>query len=248
VLDWVCVVGTGRLEKLLEVIGRLPRLVFEVTLSGGDELLIKIIRLLVIVSLITAGSNRDPLGSPLGPPLISFGAPLCTLAGCLEWCPSTAIGGQPPVALDENGPDCLLARRVPGGDVKQLLCGLWLIVAELMHEGPTVHAGPKCQDEVSVTDLGELMALMVKLLNVILEGLALLLLTTLQIPGVAWSYIRALKVASENLPEILLTINRVPGQLVLPGPGRVGQVDGEKLDDEEVVISPACPARKVVII
>jgi hypothetical protein len=137
---------------------------------------------------------------------------------------------------------------VPGGDVKQLLCGLWLIAAELMHEGPTVHAGPKCRDEVSVPDLGELMALMVKLLNVILEGLALLLLTTLQIPGVAWSYIRALKVASENLPEILLTINRVPGQLVLPGPGRVGQVDGEKLDDEEVVISPACPARKVVII
>jgi hypothetical protein len=35
--------------------------------------------------------------------------------------------------------------------------------------------------------------------------------------------------------------------VVKPGPSRVGQVNGEKLDDEEVVIRPACPAHKVVV-
>jgi hypothetical protein len=76
----------------------------------------------------------------------------------------------------------------------------------------------------------------------------MLLLATLQIPGVAWLYVRALKVVDEDLPEILLAINRVPRQVVEPGPGCVSQVSGVKLDDEEVVICPARPTYKVVIL
>jgi hypothetical protein len=33
---------------------------------------------------------------------------------------------------------------MPGGDVEQLLLGLWLIVDELIHQVLAVHAGPKC--------------------------------------------------------------------------------------------------------
>jgi hypothetical protein len=47
---------------------------------------------------------------------------------------------------------------VPGGDVEQLLHGIWLITADLVHQGLIVRAIPECQDDVGVTDLGELMA------------------------------------------------------------------------------------------
>jgi hypothetical protein len=137
---------------------------------------------------------------------------------------------------------------VPGGEVEQLLHGLWLIAAELMHQGPAICAGPKCREDVGVTDLGELMEIVEKSQNVIPEGLTLLLSATLQIPGVARLYVHALKVVSDDLPEILSAINRVPRQVVEPSLGRVGQVNGEKLDNEEVIVRPSCPACKAVIL
>jgi hypothetical protein len=85
-------VGTGCLEKLLKVISRLSRLAFEVALGGGDELLIGIIGILVVVSLITLVVTVTRWVTAWGP-LVDFGAPLCTLAGCLEWRPSTSTGG-----------------------------------------------------------------------------------------------------------------------------------------------------------
>jgi hypothetical protein len=66
VLDWVCMVGIGHLEKFLEVIGGLPSLALEITLGGRAVLLVIAVRLLVIV--IIAGSNCVPLGAPLLPP------------------------------------------------------------------------------------------------------------------------------------------------------------------------------------
>jgi hypothetical protein len=96
---------------------------------------------------------------------------------------------------------------VPGGDVKQVLRGLWLIMAELMHQIPAVHAGPKCQDDIGIVDLGELVALAGKPSNVIPEGLALLMSATLQIPTAARLLVRALKVAGEDLPKTLLAFN-----------------------------------------
>jgi hypothetical protein len=125
-------IGTGCLGKLLKVISWLPHLVLEVTLSSGDELLIRVIGLLVIVTLVAACSDHDLLEPPFWPPLIAFGAPLCALAGCLEWCPSTTAAGHFTTVLDENGPDYLLARGVPSGNVKELFHGLWLVMAEFM--------------------------------------------------------------------------------------------------------------------
>jgi hypothetical protein len=136
----VRMVGVGHFEKLLKVIGRLPHLTLEVTLSGSNELLIRVIGLLV-ASLIAAGSDCDSLGSPLCPPLVAFDTPLCALASYLEGRPSTAVGGRLPVVLNKNGSDRLLAIGVPSGDVEQLLCCLWLIAVELMQQGSAVRAG-----------------------------------------------------------------------------------------------------------
>jgi hypothetical protein len=57
--------------------------------------------------------------------------------------PLTAAGGRLPIAMDENGPDRLLARGMPCGDVENLLRGIWLVTVELMHQGSAVCAGPE---------------------------------------------------------------------------------------------------------
>jgi hypothetical protein len=56
--------------------------------------------------------------------------------------------------------------------------------------------------------------------------LTLLLPVTIQIPGVAQLHVCALEVVSEDLLKILLVVNRVPGQVIEPGPGRVIQMNG----------------------
>jgi hypothetical protein len=82
--DGVRMIEVGHLEKLLEVIGGLPRLAHEVALGGGNENLVEIIGLLVIVALITARCNYNSLGSPLCPPLVAFAPPLRAPAGYLS--------------------------------------------------------------------------------------------------------------------------------------------------------------------
>jgi hypothetical protein len=44
---------------------------------------------------------------------------------------------------------------VPSGVVEQLLLGLWLIVTELVHQGSTVCARPKCRDDISVAETSD---------------------------------------------------------------------------------------------
>jgi hypothetical protein len=175
-------------------------------------------------------------GSPLWPPLVAFGAPLCTVIDCFGQHSSVVAEDRLPVALDKNGPNCLLTRGVPGGDVEKLFCGLLLIAFELMHQGPAAGAEPECRDDVGVTDLGEFMAFLGESPNVKPEFM------DLQIPGVAQPHVCALEVASEELLEILPTINHVSRQMVGPGYGRIDQVNGEKLNDEEVVIHPTSAA------
>jgi hypothetical protein len=138
--------GWGKLPwKLFKVISGLPCLVLEIMLSNGDMFLIEVVSLLV-VAFIVAGSDLDSLGSPLWHPLITSSAPIVTigaslgaLAGRFEWRPLPAARGRFPIALDENGPDRLLVRSVPGGDIEQLIHGLWLVASELMHHDLVVH-------------------------------------------------------------------------------------------------------------
>jgi hypothetical protein len=93
-------------------------LALEVTLGGGNELLIRIVSLLVVVALITTSGDYDSLGSLLWPPLATFGAPLCALTGDLLWHPLTAAGRHLPIALDKNSIDCLIAGGMPSGSVE----------------------------------------------------------------------------------------------------------------------------------
>jgi hypothetical protein len=206
VLNVVRMVRASCLEKLLKLTGGLPCLALEIELSNGDVLLIGVGGLLVGVDLIAASSDRNLLGSPLRPPLIAFDSPLCALVGRFS------------VALDENGLNHLLTGRVVGGDVEQLLRGLWLVTTELIHKDSVVHSGLERLDDVGTTDLGQLVTLLGETPDVNLQGFALLLLATLQIIRVAWPHVCALKVADGDLIEILPAIDQVFRQMIESGP------------------------------
>jgi hypothetical protein len=79
----------------------------------------------------------------------------------------------------------------------------------------------------------------------ITQGFPLLLPATLQNPGIVRPQVCALKVAGEDLLEFLPTIDRVSGQVIERSSERVDQVNGEELDNEEVIV---CPAREAVVL
>jgi hypothetical protein len=68
--------------------------------------------------------------------------------------------GRLPAALHENGPDHFLARGMTGGDVEELLCDLWLVMIELMHQGLVVCARPERRDDIDIVDPGEFVTLL----------------------------------------------------------------------------------------
>jgi hypothetical protein len=121
------------------VIGGLPRLVLRIALGSSNELLIGVTDVLVVITLITVGGDRDSLWSPLQPPP-------CTLVDCLGWCPPPPghRWGHLGAALHENSHDRFVARGIPGGDVEEFFYGLSLVTAELMYQGLVVCARPEC--------------------------------------------------------------------------------------------------------
>jgi hypothetical protein len=86
--------------------------------------------------------------------------------------------------------------------------------------------------DMTLTNLGEVVAFLGKMTDVNPQGFLLLLLATLQILGIFGPHICALEVASKDLLEILPPINQVSGQVIEPSLRCVGQVDGEEMDDE----------------
>jgi hypothetical protein len=116
VLDRVCMVQTGRFEKLLKMIFRLPRLALEVMHNGCDILLIRAIRVLIII--VATSSESDPSKVsllPLLPPLAPFLVPL-PLA--LDGVARVSLGTIFPIAKNIDDLDFLLTRGVSGGNIK----------------------------------------------------------------------------------------------------------------------------------
>jgi hypothetical protein len=93
--DDVHMIWEGHLEKLLEVIGRLPRLALEIALGGSDMFLIGVVLILAIVIIITACSNCDLLVMLLLPLLTAIGASLSAFADSLGWCPLATVRVSP---------------------------------------------------------------------------------------------------------------------------------------------------------
>jgi hypothetical protein len=60
--------------------------------------------------------------------------------------------------------------------------------------------------------------------------------------------VHALEIADEGLSEILLAIDDVSRQMIQPCPSSVGQIDGEELNDEKVIIHSARLRSKAVVL
>jgi hypothetical protein len=56
--------GLGCFMKPLKVIGGLPCQVLKIVLGGGNELVVRVTCVLVVISLVIAGGDHDSLGSP----------------------------------------------------------------------------------------------------------------------------------------------------------------------------------------
>jgi hypothetical protein len=109
-VDMVGVVRVGSLEHLLEVIqGTLDGCLLALAFCGGLE---RILRLLLAPLLLFL----RPVGGALPGVLVLLGL---------------ALG------VVKNHSDHLLARRVAGGDVEELLGGLWALASQLVDQGIT---------------------------------------------------------------------------------------------------------------
>jgi hypothetical protein len=89
-------IGISCIQKLLELISGQPCLVLDLTLSGSDELLVRVANILVVVTLIVASGVIA-----LAPSCHSLCPFLCTCY-VLRWCPLTTTGSCLLASLDEN--------------------------------------------------------------------------------------------------------------------------------------------------
>ena len=125
----------------------------------------------------------------------------------------------------------LLAEGMVSGDVKQVAGGTGLQVAKLVDQGLVGRPEEECADDVHVNDIREGVASLGKPTNVVLLGLAGLLLTALEVPGVTRAAIRPL--------EVRLVANAVVREEFKPCLNMFPHVDGEILNDEMVIIHPS---------
>jgi hypothetical protein len=150
--------------------------------------------------------------------------------------------------LYEDNSDRLLAGGVPGGYVEEFLHGLRLLATKLMHQGSVGRAGPEHRYNIGVAYLGEFMALLRKMLDIVPHRFPLFLLAALQIPGVARSHVHTLEIAGKYLLEVFPVVDRVSGQVIKPSSGHASQIDGEELNVEQVAIHLTCPSCEAVVL
>jgi hypothetical protein len=103
VLDGVCMVWIVYFMKLLEAIGRLSRLALEITLGGSDVFLVRAVHFLIIIVII-AGSNCDPLGRHFCPFLLSLALLIVPLLAALGGAPQLPPGSVFPLSWMKTAP------------------------------------------------------------------------------------------------------------------------------------------------
>ena len=75
----------------------------------------------------------------------------------------------------------------------------------------------ECADDVGIDDVSERVVLLGEAPDVVVQGLTALLLASLEVPRVAGSDIRTLKVSNKNFPEVSPAADGVGGQELQPG-------------------------------
>jgi hypothetical protein len=96
-LDGVRVVHEGLLEESVKVVCQWPCLALDTTPGSHDVLHVRVVHFLIVV-IVVAGRDCNPLGALLSPLLVALGALLCALIGNVGWRRSTAARDRFPTA------------------------------------------------------------------------------------------------------------------------------------------------------
>jgi hypothetical protein len=91
-------------------------------------------------------------------------------------------------------------------------------------------------DDIRVSDVGQLGALLRKPPDVLSQGFPWLLAAASEIPGVPRAHVRALEVSSKGFDQVVLVGDLRRRQMLQPGSGGVGEEQGEVADDEVVIV------------
>jgi hypothetical protein len=171
---------------------------------------------------------------------------LCvSLGGCLGdvfLLPSLRL-----LVLLEDGFDRLLTRGELGGDVHQFARLGGSLAAQFAHQVAASGAGEERPDDIRVGDIGQLGALLQKPPDVLSQGFPWLLAVALEVPGVPRAHVRALEVSIESLDQVVPVGDLRRRQMLQPGPGSVGEEQGEVADDEVVVVRSSQLAGQPVV-
>jgi len=94
-------------------------------------------------------------------------------------------------------------------------------------------------DDVGVRDVGELGALLGESPDEVSEGLIRLLPTIPEVPGVPRAHICALEVRDEDPDQVGPLVDHAVRKVLEPCSGRIGQMQWEVADDEQVIVRSA---------
>ena len=101
--------------------------------------------------------------------------------------------------------DCLegfLTEGMACHEVEQLPRRPWLAMSELMDECFIGHARDECSDHIRIYDVGKLIALLRKAVDVLTYSFSYFFLASFEIPGISRAHVRALKVPHEDALEV----------------------------------------------
>jgi hypothetical protein len=157
-----------------------------------------------------------------------------TLGGCLG--DVFLLASQRLLVLPEDGLDRLLTRGQLGGDVHQLARLGGSLVTQFSHQVAASGAGEERADDIRVSDVGKLGALLRKSPDILPQGFPWLLATASEIPRVPRAHVRALEVSNEGFDQVIPIRNMRRRQMLQPGSGGVGEEHGEVADDEVVIV------------
>jgi hypothetical protein len=123
----------------------------------------------------------------------------------------------------------------------------WSLAAQFAHQVAASGASEERPDDIRVSDVGQLGALLQKPPDVLSQGFPWLLAAASEIPGVPRAHVRALEVSSESLDQVVPVGDLRRRQMLQPGSGGVRKEQGEVADDEVVIVRSTQLASQPVV-
>ena len=99
--------------------------------------------------------------------------------------------------------------------------------------------GNEGSDHIGISDIGEFGALFGESPDEVSEGLIGLLPAAPEVPGVPRAHVCALEVPNKDPDQVSPVVDHTLREVLEPCPGRIGQVECEVADDEQVIVRPA---------